>query len=206
MKYSIIIPSNNFKLAEKAKECLIGFPIKIFDGTNYPSYAKLINDCIIDADEEIVIIVNHKLRPNAMHIYKMIELIHKKYGLVCMRNFHFYGFKKDLIRKIGFFDERYIGGGCEDADLIRRLIENNIGWYDSVEVPVLSIHSTWDQTKAYDFFYKKWKDGKLERLIPDEKYDYDIGEYKGANFLGLEHTILSKTNRDYFNSIEFKFK
>jgi len=206
MKYSIIIPSHNPTLSQQAKNCLPGFPVTIFNGAGYPSYAKLINNCIMNAEEEIVIIMNHKIRATAFDIYKMLHLINKGYGLVCMRNFYFYGFKKDLIRKVGFFDERFIGGGCEDSDLIRRLIENNVGWYDSIETPLIIIPTTWDQSKAYEFFHKKWKDLALERLLPDEKYDYDLGEYQGAKFLGLEHTILSKTNEDYFNSINFKFK
>jgi len=206
LKYSIIIPSNDQFLAQQAKNSVKGFPVKIFKGDNYPSYAKLINDCILSAEEEIVIILNHKIRATAIDIWKMVKLIHAGYGLVCMRNFYFYGFKKDLIRKVGFFDERFIGGGCEDSDLIRRLIENNIGWYDSVETDLIIKPSTWDQTKAYEFFNLKWKDLGLERLLPDEIYNYDIGEYKGAKFLDLTHTVLSKTNEDYFNSINFKFK
>jgi len=206
MKYSIIIPSNNAMLAQQAKNCLWGLNVVIFDGKGYPSYAKLINDCILSAKEEIVIIVNHKIRATPLDIYKMLHLINKGYGLVCMRNFYFYGFKKDLIRKVGFFDERYIGGGCEDSDLIRRLIENKIGWYDSIETSLIIIPSSWDQSKAHEFHNKKWKNVGLERLLPDEKYDYDLGPYQGAEFLGLEHTVLSKTNEDYFNSINFKFK
>ena len=155
MKYSIKIPSHNPFLAQQAKECLGGFDVDIFNGKDYSSYAKLINDCILSAKEEIVIIVNHKIRARAVDIYKMVSLIHKGFGLVCMRNFYFYGFKKDLIRKIGFFDERFIGGGCEDSDLIRRLIENKIGWYDSVETPLVIMNSSWDQSKAYEFFAKK---------------------------------------------------
>jgi hypothetical protein len=206
MKYSIIIPSHNPTLAQQAKNCLWGLEATIFDGRGYPSYAKLINDCILSAKEEIVIIINHKVRAHPLDVYKMLHLISKGYGLVCMRNFFFYGFKKDLIRKVGFFDERFIGGGCEDSDLIRRLIENKIGWYDSVETALVIMPSSWDQTKAYEFFHKKWKDLALERLLPDEKYEYDLGLYQGSIFLGLEHTILSKTNEDYFNSINFKFR
>lgn len=206
MKYSIIIPSNHPTLAQQAKNCLWGLEATIFNGKGYPSYAKLINDCILSAKEEVVIIVNHKVRATPLDIYKMLYLINKGYGLVCMRNFYFYGFKKDLIRKVGFFDERFIGGGCEDSDLIRRLIENKIGWYDSVETQLVIQPSSWDQSKAYEFFHKKWKDLALERLLPDEKYDYELGPYQGSTFLGLEYTTLSKTNEDYFNSINFKFK
>jgi len=206
VKYSIIITthggSHHAKIAENS---IKGFPLKIFDGTGYKSWSKLINDCVISADEEIVIIMNHKIRAKAMDIWKMVNLIHEGYGLVCMRNFYFFGFKKDLFRKVGFMDERF-PGGCEDSDLIRRLIENNIGWYDSVETDVIIEKSVWDHTKSYDFFKSKWKDMALERLLPDETYDYDIGEYRGAKFLDLTHTILSKSNEDYFNKINFKFK
>ena len=204
MKYEIIIPSNNSTLAQQTLNCVKGFPVKVFKGDNYPSYAKLINDCILSAEEEIVIILNHKIRATAIDIWKMVDLLHRGYGLVCLRNFYFYGFKKDLIRKVGFFDERYIGGGCEDSDFINRLIENNIGWYDSTETPVVQLKSTWNSIKALEFHYQKWD--VLTRLKQDEIYNYNIGEYKETKFLDLSHTILSKTNQDYFNYINFKFK
>jgi hypothetical protein len=206
MDYSIIIPSNNLMLAQQAKNCVSNLPVYIFNGNNYLSYAKLINDCIMSAKTEIVIIMNHKIRASVMNVNKMLFLINKGYGLVCMRNFYFYGFKKDLIRKVGFFDERYVGGGCEDSDLIRRLIENKIGWYDSVETPLIIMPTSWDQSRAHEFHNNKWKNVGLERLLPDEKYDYDLGKYTGSKFLELKHTILSKTNKDYFDSINFKFE
>ena len=204
---SIIVPSNRPDLAVQAKKCLSGnFEVIIHDGANYPSFSKLINDCIVEAKHEIVIIVNHKIRAHVNHILKMIDLLNTGYGLVCLQNFHFFGFKKDLIRKIGFFDERFLGGGYEDADFVRRLIENNIGFYDSTETMVLEMRSSWDKSRAESWFYQKWKDGKLERLVSDETYDYDIGSSRGSTFLDLSHTVLSKTNADYFNSIYFNFK
>jgi len=207
-KYSIIIPSNNFPLAQQAKNSLQGIECEIFNGKNYPSFAKLINDCILSAKEEIVIIVNHKIRANFLHIDKMKYLIAKNYALVCLQNFHLFGFKKDLIRKIGFFDERFLGGGSEDADFIRRLIEAGLAWYDEVGVPVINLKSTWNGKVGEEMLKKKWeeKNGTFKRLLPEENYDYNLGEYKGSTFLSLEHTILSKTNADYFNSIGFKFK
>ena len=68
MRFEIIIPSHNMTLAQQAKNCLPGLPVKIFDGTGYPSYAKLINDCIMSTDKEIVIILNHKIRANILDI------------------------------------------------------------------------------------------------------------------------------------------
>jgi hypothetical protein len=204
-KFDIFIPTNNLMLAQQAKNCISAFNPIIFNGNNYPSFSKLINDCILAAENEIVIIVNQKIRATPLHINKMLYLINKGYGLVCLQNFHFFGFKKDLIRTIGFFDERFEGGGCEDADIIRRLIEHKIGWYDSTETNVLQMKSTWNSSKAYEFFYTKWKDGKIERLLEDEKPKYNLGEEKSSSFLPLSSTVLSKTNKDYFDSINFNF-
>ena len=122
MNYSIIIPSHDMTLANQAKNCINEFPVTIFKGDNYLSYAKLINDCIMIANEEIVIIMNHKIRASFLDINKMLYLINKGYGLVCMRNFYFYGFKKDLIRKVGFFDERFIGSWYEDTFFGAKLV------------------------------------------------------------------------------------
>jgi len=207
MDYTLfILTHGNSTFPEQIKNSLEGFPIIIFKGDGYNCYSKIINDIIVSCKTEIVIIINHKLRPSVFDIYKMLHLIHKGYGLVSMRNFYFFGFKKDLIRKIGFFDERF-NAGNEDSDFVRRVINNNIAWYDSIETPLIIMKTSWgDQSQSRDFFLTKWKDGKMERLIEDEKYNYDIGEYQGAKFLTLEHTVLSKTNEDYFNSINFKFK
>ena len=59
-------------LAQQAKNHLFGFPVSIFNGTGYPSYAKLINNCILSTKEEIVIIVNHKIYKYIYYKFKII--------------------------------------------------------------------------------------------------------------------------------------
>lgn len=210
MKYSAFVPSNNPALAQQAVNSFSGCNVKIFDGTidgeNYPSFSKLINDCILAAEEEVVIIINHKIRGNFLHIDKIRYLLKQGYGLVSLQNFHMFGFKKDLIRRIGWFDERFLGGNYEDSDFVRRVIEAKIAWYDATEVPVIPGKTSWDSRESEKHFLNKWKDGQMERLMPDEEYDYDIGEDQGSVFLPLSKTKLSKTNEDYYRSIGFEFK
>jgi len=198
MNCSIIIPSHFMPLAKEAKDCLPGFDITIFNGKGYPSYSKLINDCILAAKEEIVIIMNHKIRPTSFHIHKIIELLNKGYGLVSLQNFYFYGFKKDLIRTIGFFDERFIGGGYEDADFGKRFIENDIALYIGVEAPLLRMKTTWNFDKSHEFYIKKWEETRTgwKRLLPDEKYDYDLGPMvnENNNWMPFKNSLLCKTS------------
>ena len=197
MKFSIIIPSNDISLAREARDCLKNFDAKIFDGKGYPSYAKLINDCILDAEEETVIILNHKVRPSHFHVTKMMYLLSKGYGLVCLRNFHFYGFSKNLIRTVGFFDERFKGGGQEDRDFGRRLLEADISIYETVEVPEIQMKSSWNSEEALKFYNKKWQETATDwkRMLPDEKYDYDIGSITDTcSWMSFKHSLLSRTS------------
>jgi predicted glycosyltransferase involved in capsule biosynthesis len=139
----------------------------------------------------------------------MVYLLYKGFGVVCLRNFHFYGFKKDLIRKIGFFDERFVGGGFEDKDFGNRLLENDIALYESTESQEIYMATSWNnQTKAVNFFSKKWKETHTswKRLLPDEKYDYDLGPMVNEknNWLPFKESLLlssleSHQRLKYFN-------
>ena len=64
----------------------------------------------------------------------MLEYINNDYGFVALYRFALFGFKKELIRRIRFMDERYIGGEYEDCDFLRRLIENNISYIEEESI------------------------------------------------------------------------
>ena len=109
--YTVNIIVHDLELAKPVQDSLTPLPVNIFDGKNYPSFSKLINDVIVYNPTEIVIIASYKVRPTQNDINKMINLINEGYGYVATYRFAFLGFKKELIRRIGFFDERFIGGG-----------------------------------------------------------------------------------------------
>ena len=196
--FSIVIPSNRPLMAEETRKCLKDFNCYMLDGAGYPSFSKLINDCILKADKETVIIANDKVRPNSDHIKKMLFLLKKGFGFVGLFRFGFFGLTKNLIRTIGFFDERFLGGGFEDSDFGKRFIEHDIAIYESPEVPYIgNVKSSWNNKTAEEFYKKKWhiSETHWKRLLENEKYDYDLGNFVGnANWLPYKYSLLSKSS------------
>ncbi|AFM39684.1 hypothetical protein Desaci_0622 [Desulfosporosinus acidiphilus SJ4] len=195
MNYEIVIISNRLLLSREAQSCLEGLNSRIFNGTNYPSFSKIVNVSITSSNFETIIICNDKARPTPKAVGKILTMLEDGWGLVALYRFGFFGFKKDLIRKIGFFDERFIGGGYEDVDFARRLKEANIGYYENEEIDYIYLPTSWNYEKssfARDQYFKKWKEEGyvITRRLAEEKYDYNIGPYQGTIFIEFDKSIL----------------
>ena len=199
--FSVIIPSHRPELAPVVASAMAPVVPIIFTNNGYPSFSKLINDCIMACPEEIVIVCNDKARPFAVHEYRTVELLEQGYGFVGLHNFRHFGFHKDLIRRIGFFDERYEGGEYEDFDFMRRIQEANIAVYMSTEVPCVEMGTSWKSKKAYVFNHKKWKEYGTHtvRVLKDEPMKYDIGPDTGTKFKSWKesHTPDPKTPKEF---------
>ncbi len=50
-----------------------------------------------------------------------------------MKHFYFYAFRKQLVRSIGWFDERFVGGGWEEYDFLIRADEAGLPVYRTEE-------------------------------------------------------------------------
>tara|TARA_R110000803_G_C11989495_1_gene321977 strand:- start:34377 stop:34961 length:585 start_codon:yes stop_codon:yes gene_type:complete len=171
-----------------SRECadpLAPMNVRVFDGAGYPSFSKLVNDCIMSTEEEVVIICNDKARPAHNDVIRMMGLINDGHGLVGLYRFGFFGFKKDLIRRIGFFDERFISGEYEDHDMLRRLKEANISYWGEESIHYKTGPSRWNNAKSFLHYLAKWRhtgEETMRRLLPEEDYGYDIGADQGAAF------------------------
>jgi GT2 family glycosyltransferase len=143
-------PGNTPEIISK----LYPLEIKIFNGNNFPSFSKIVNETIVSSENDNVIIINYKARPNKKDIFKILDLLDKGYGFVGLYRFGFFGVNKNLIKKIGFFDERYIGGEYEDCDFIRRLLYHNIAFYISEEIEYIYRPSLWNNSISKKFFEK----------------------------------------------------
>jgi hypothetical protein len=204
--YTIIIPSNRDSLKDELITHLrnIGEEPVWKNGHGYPSFSKLINDCVIESPTEIIIICNDKARPKKEHIEKVLALIEQGYGFAGLYAWGFFGFKKELFRRIGFMDERFIGGNYEDCDYLRRMMEADIAMYNTFEIDYITMASGWDITKTKIHYDNKWEHGDkyLKRLLPEEVYDYNIGEKTNITFLPWSDSNLGESQ----SFMEYKLK
>ncbi len=185
-EFTIVIPSHRPHLAKQTESALAPLPTVHWDGSGYPSFSKLINDCIVHCKTEIVVICSDKVTPSPAHIEKMLLLLKEGYALVGLFSFACIGFSKELIRRIGFFDERFVSGECEDSDFMVRMREADVGFYLTKEVPYTWMASSWDNRRAREHFIRKWGSihmSQAVRQLPEERYSYDLGEPKPRRFL-----------------------
>lgn len=152
-------------------------PRRVVRGNGFPSCAKLWNECIIRCPTERVIICNEKARPSCGDFAKLELLLERGYGFVGLYLFGFFGFDKELIRRVGFFDERFLGGWYEDNDFVARLAEANIGGYFSRECEYELLASSWTHDEATAHWKAKWREtpGGVRRVLPEVPLPYDLG-------------------------------
>lgn len=178
----IIIPSHRPDFVKAVRYAMLPHMARHWNGDGCPSFSKLINDCIVDCKTEIVVIVADKCYPRAHQIDKMVNLLDEGFCLVGLYRFGCFAFHKELIRRIGFFDERFARGGYEDTDFVVRMREANFATYLTTEVRSMVLETTWDHRISYYYFEKKWNIYPAAnwmvnsvRTIPEEQYDYDLG-------------------------------
>jgi hypothetical protein len=197
MSHSSFVISNRPHLFEPIQQSIFPEPVKYFDGTGYPSFSKLVNSCISSADTETVILMSDKVIPTNNDVNRLLELLDQGYAMVAFYRLAFFGFKKQLLRKIGMFDERFVGGGFEDDDFYIRLKEANLGVYITHEIPYTKSSSGWNYSLAQGHFVNKWGDvaqiGNLKRTLEEEQYQYDLGTEIPVEFLPWDQSVILTT-------------
>lgn len=209
---SIIIMTHNVNIVNEIIAELSPLPVLVFNGQGFPSFSKLANTIIASAEHDNVIFINYKARPRKEHIYKTLDLLSKGYGFVGLYRFGFFGINKNLIKKIGFFDERYVGGEYADDDIIIRLLEHNIALYFSEEITYHYKPSLWDNTTVKQFFLKKWTQDSVNNIIyknlPEEEYNYELNIKNPIdNFLDRSQTYIWNEDYDFYrkNTIKINY-
>jgi hypothetical protein len=158
---------------------------------SYDSYSELINDSVATSKTEFVFLINDRTKPKPEDIEHMIELLELGFAAVTKYSVGFMAFSKELIREIGWWDERFYGGGYEDDDFVLRLRLHNLSYYESEE-------SEYDQSwksplfpsdgamcsKSRPWFNKKWltNDTEIVRVIPEENYEKYNNKLGDRNF------------------------
>jgi len=193
-EYSVMIPSRRPNLANQCKGTMpFIVNVLIVDSKETPSFSKVLNSCVQKSPTEIIIICNDIVRPHTIHFDKMLNYIHRGYGVVFMCNNYFFGFKKDFVRDIGFFDERYIGDYCEGLDLEFRCKEADIAFFRSEEAPYVKLMYNKNEAihlnNKWDYRYPSTGSNRLipehvTRKLKEEDYSYEImGLHQETKFL-----------------------
>lgn len=150
----------------------------------YDSYSELINDSIISSPTEVVILINDRTHPEPHQVEKMVRLLEAGYAAATMYSVGFMALTKELIRHIGYWDERFYGAGYEDDDFVLRLRLNNLAYYESEEAEYDMDWKSPLVAKGGDnclgsepWFKQKWKITNTEIIQIEEDVVYD--KYKG---------------------------
>lgn len=207
--YSLYVISNKPHLFKPIVKSITPERISYFDGSGFNSFSQVVNNCVARCYTETVIIMSDKVLPTQEHVHKTIELLESGYAFVGLYRFAFFGFKKELMRRIGMMDENHIGGGYEDDDFYIRLIEHNLAMYVTHDVPYTPKPSSWNPEAARQYHFTKWQYNPntniLQRHLPDPVLNYDLGPSVPTNFLpGREHsyTPLSRVSQYFYLNIK----
>jgi len=169
------------------------------DGANMESFSKLVNTCVESSPTETIVMMSDKVRPNIDHLHKLLKLLEDGYAFVGLYRFAFFGFKKELFRRIGPMDEGYIGGEYEDDDYYFRLKEADLSLYLSHDVPYSIAPSGWNNSVSRKYFLKKWGSQtiphykKAIRQFPENPHQYNFGLSTSDKFLSWQYTQIIPT-------------
>ena len=204
-EYTAICLSNKLEKFQRIEKTLPELNLNFLSGEGCPSYSYLINQAIKNSPTEKFITFGDKAFPQLIHFEKAMRLLNDGFASVQLYCLGFCGWDKELFRIIGLFDERYIGGGLEHPDILIRMKEANIAYYESLEVPYERSPGTWPGEKAADFFHKKWISPKYEgqidyekRIMPEENSFFEERKSQ-KTFKEYKESIILTGNTSLFN-------
>lgn len=154
--------------------------------SNYLSFSQMINDAIDDTDSEFMIFCNPKTNFRLEDIEFILNKLSNGYCFASVVSFGFFGFSKELIRRIGMLDERFIGGEFEDNDFAIRLkyFGKAVWWgYDNEKYNFYLSQSKNLKHISHSIFYQKYKINYESKVISINK---DL----------FTHKKISKRHRD----------
>lgn len=99
----------------------------------YPSYSQLINHSIATSPTEFMLLLNDRTVPTVAEAEKIINHLENGFACSFIYNVGFMGFAKELVRTIGWWDERFLNGGWEDRDWVYRMKLADLALYESLE-------------------------------------------------------------------------
>lgn len=173
--------------------------------TAYSSYSEMVNEAVCTSPTEFIILMNDRVVPSPEEVLELVKLLEDGFAISTRYSVGFMGVSKEVFRTVGWWDERYLGGGFEDDDYVLRLrmanlayYESSLGIYDKSFKTSIRIQGGDACRLSAPHFYRKWRIGANEivRVIPEEKYEkwnIMIGEHSDEvsnNWMKWNNSIL----------------
>jgi hypothetical protein len=182
----------------------------------YSSFSQIVNEAVSQTREEFIFFVNPKVDPNPNQIEEMLIDLCSGFCWTSKISFGLWGTTKELFRKIGLLDERFVGSEWEDNDFICRLkiFDKAIKWqyclnsYPSERSPINELRGM-----SLTFFRNKWIDGGdilyLDKSFSENKILCDSRSREDINkswMCGLKSLFLDTNGPApfYFKDIRIK--
>jgi len=133
---------------------------------------------VATSSTEWMILINDRTLPTVEEVEKMIDLLESGFACVLLYNVGFMGFSKELVRKIGWWDERFTHSGWEDRDWVWRIYMNDFAIYESLESTydhswkTSLTNSSIDATVHWQSKYNQYDNSVIYKNIPEENYNH----------------------------------
>lgn len=131
---------------------------KRFEGF-YNSFSQIINESVTDCDAEFIFWIHPRVTVTFEMLDELLMLLCSGYAFVSEVNFGFFGCSKQVFRKMGMLDERFLGSEHEDTDWFFRLKMNGIPFFErgNQEICPTDPHK-WPPMRglAHTLFEEKW--------------------------------------------------
>jgi len=141
--------------------------IRWFSYVTGQSISKMWNNCILKASNNMLLVLNDDvlITPDFQKEIDQVELDHQSIKILNKSWSHFF-LSKNIIQKVGWFDERFLGVGNEDCDYEFRAQMEGI---ETKSIQIDSIVNLVVKTRDFSF-------SKNEKVI-NEKYSHGNWEF-----------------------------
>jgi hypothetical protein len=146
----------------------------------YTSYSEMVNEAVATSKSEHLILINDRVIPKPKEILQMINHLENGFAASTFWSVAYMTTSKELFRVVGWWDQRFYGGGYEDDDYVIRLRANDVAYYESAsgeydksfKTPI-RVKDGDACSKSYSHFAQKWRitSNEIIRTIPEEKYE-----------------------------------
>lgn len=139
----------------------------------YTSYSQMINESVENVDSEYIIFVSSKVKVTSDDITDIIKKLCSGYSFVSKVGFRLFGTTKQLFKRVGMMDERFLGGEFEDVDFALRLKMLNVAVYLEYNEDMIdtSVHTSQYNTlrgAGYTLFKNKWNSNQNNFVISSD--------------------------------------